>query len=69
MSRMNRLRLLVLAFAAAPYLLRLVLYTNNLSMNIEDADPVNWSSQVVNVTGLDGVYAPEDPEPEVKFIK
>ena len=26
--------------------------------------PADWVSKVVEVTGLDGVYAPEVPEPE-----
>jgi len=31
---------------------------------ISDPDPSNWSVSFVDVTGLDGVYEPSDPEPE-----
>jgi len=38
-------------------------------INIEDADPGNWPDPTfVDVTGLDGVYEPTDPEPEYVSI-
>lgn len=33
-----------------------------------DVDPNNWSISTVDVTGLDGVYEPSDPEPEFVAI-
>ena len=34
----------------------------------QENDPANWSKSVVELTGLDGVYIPEDPEPEFVSI-
>jgi hypothetical protein len=37
-------------------------------MDTSDADPNNWTFEVVSLTGLDGVSYPEDPEPEYVAI-
>lgn len=37
-------------------------------LDVEDSDPLNWSSDVVDVTGLPGVLEPTDPEPEYVSI-